>query len=60
MIEFKLVYKLPLSGEHKQILYAKDKLDALHQFITLWMGIDGIVTPEIVSITQTYTEYEVQ
>ena len=59
MIEFKLQYRLPLSGEHKQILYAKDKLGALDQFIKLWSNVSSI-TPEIVSITQTYTEYEVQ
>ncbi len=60
MMEFKIKYRLPLSGEHKQVLYAKDKLAALHQFITLWMGVGGVVTPEIISITQTYTKYEVQ
>ncbi len=60
MMEFKLTYRLPLSGVHKQILYAKDKLDALHQFIILWMDVNGVVTPEIISITQTTQKYEIQ
>jgi hypothetical protein len=60
MIEFKLQYRLPLSGEHKPVLYAKDKLDALHQFITLWMDVNSVVTPEIISITQTTQKYEIQ
>jgi hypothetical protein len=51
MDQFKLVYKLPLSGEHKQILYATDKYKALVQFIKLWSDVSSI-TPEIVSITQ--------
>ncbi len=59
MIEFKLRYRLPLSGEHKQTLYAKDKSNALDQFIKLWSDVSS-VTPEIVSITQKYTEYEIQ
>ena len=54
-MEFKLVYKLPLSGEHKQTLYATDKYNALDQFIKLWSDVSSI-TPEIVSITQLYTQ----
>jgi hypothetical protein len=59
MDQFKLVYKLPLSGEHKQILYAIDKYKALDQFIKLWSDVSS-VTPEIISITQTNTKYEIQ
>jgi hypothetical protein len=59
MIEFKLRYRLPLSGEHKQVLYAKDKLAAFDQFIKLWSDVSS-TTPEIISITQTTQKYELQ
>lgn len=51
--QFKLIYKLQLSGEHTQILYATDRLNALAQFIKLWSDVSS-VTPEIVSVTQMY------